>query len=102
MVLTEIVAYQHLADRWPPYGRVSVDRTLLILSYALCGFTHVASVGIFVGGVSRRWRRRRRNDLAVDWGLEGAGLGATLATLMTGALAGLFYHGQQGACSGSS
>ena len=25
---------------------------MVILSYALCGFAHVASVGIFVGGIS--------------------------------------------------
>jgi len=68
-------------------------RTMLVLSYALCGFAHVASVGIFVGGITALVPSRR-DDLA---SLAFPALaGSTLATLMTGALAGLFYHGQQG------
>ncbi len=68
-------------------------RALLVLSYALCGFAHVASMGIFVGGIAALVPSRR-NDLAA---LAFRALaGSTLATLMTGALAGLFYHGQQG------
>ncbi|MCZ6769971.1 MAG: nucleoside:proton symporter, partial [Acidobacteria bacterium] len=52
-----------------------------------------ASMGIFVGGISALVPSRR-NDLAA---LAFPALaGSTLATLMTGALAGLFYHGQQG------
>jgi CNT family concentrative nucleoside transporter len=91
LVLTEIVAYQQLASLATD-GAIS-PRTLLILSYALCGFTHVASVGIFVGGVAGL-APSRRDDLAA-LGLR-ALAGATLATLLTGALAGLFYHGQRG------
>ena len=91
MITTEIVAYQQLASL-AAEGAIS-SRTLLILSYALCGFTHLASVGIFVGGIAGL-APGRRDDLA---GLGVRALaGATLATLMTGALAGLFYHGQQG------
>jgi CNT family concentrative nucleoside transporter len=91
MVLTEIVAYQDLAALARD-GAIS-PRTLLILSYALCGFTHIASVGIFVGGVAGL-APSRRDDLAA-LGFR-ALAGATLATLLTGALAGLFYHGQRG------
>ena len=91
MVLTEIVAYQDLAALARD-GAIS-PRTLLILSYALCGFPHVASIGIFVGGVAGL-APSRRDDLAA-LGLR-ALAGATLATLLTGALAGLFYHGQRG------
>jgi CNT family concentrative nucleoside transporter len=90
-VLTEVVAYQQLAAL---ASTASVSpRTLLILSYALCGFAHVASVGIFVGGISAV-APARRGDLAAlgPWAL----IGATLATLMTGALAGVYYHGQEG------
>jgi CNT family concentrative nucleoside transporter len=91
MLLTEVVAYQQLAVL-AESGSIS-PRTLLILSYALCGFTHVASVGIFVGGVAGL-APNRRDDLAA-LGLR-ALTGATLATLLTGALAGLYYHGQSG------
>jgi CNT family concentrative nucleoside transporter len=94
LVRTEVVAYQRLAEL-ALASSVSA-RTLLILSYALCGFTHVASVGIFVGGFAAL-APSRRDDLAA-LGLR-ALAGATLATLMTGALAGLFYYGQPGLLS---
>ena len=90
-VLTEVVAYQQLAAL--ASGQEVSARTLVVLSYALCGFAHVASVGIFVGGISSLAPARRK-DLAVLG--PRALIGATLATLMTGALAGVFYHGQQG------
>jgi CNT family concentrative nucleoside transporter len=91
VVLTELVAYQQL-------GVMAADesvspRTVVILSYALCGFAHVASLGIFVGGISAV-APSRRGDLA-GLGLR-ALIGATLATLMTGALAGFYYYGEQG------
>ena len=89
VILTEVVAYQDLGKL---AGTVS-PRTLLVLSYALCGFAHVASVGIFVGGIAAL-APGRRGELS-SLGLP-ALAGATLATLMTGALAGLFYHGQPG------
>jgi CNT family concentrative nucleoside transporter len=91
MVTTEIVAYQELADL-ASRGAIS-SRSLLVLSYALCGFTHLASVGIFVGGAAAL-APSRRDDLAALG--PRALAGATLATLLTGALAGLLYHGQRG------
>jgi len=90
-IVTEIVSYRELSTL-AAAGQLS-PRTLLILSYALCGFAHVASVGIFVGGFSAL-APSRRNDLAA-LGLR-ALAGATLATLMTAALAGMLYHGQSG------
>jgi len=90
-ILTEVVAYQKLASL-AASGAIS-DRGLLVLSYALCGFAHVASTGIFVGGTAALAPRRRADLAAV--GLK-ALTGSTLATLMTGALAGAFYYGQRG------
>ena len=90
-ILTEVVAYQDLAAVVAAGGLS--PRGLMILSYALCGFTHVASVAIFVGGLSVLVPARR-NDLArLSWPAFWA---ATLATLMTGAAAGVFFHGQEG------
>jgi len=91
LVLTEIPAYQELAVL-ARQGEVSA-RTLLIVSYALCGFTHVASMGIFVGGITALAPSRREDLAALG---PRALLAATLATLMTGALAGLLFHGQRG------
>ena len=90
-MLTEIPVYQQLSELAAD-GSLS-PRSLLILSYALCGFTHLASMGIFVGGITAL-APSRRNDLAALG--PRALLAATLATLMTGALAGLLFHGQEG------
>lgn len=91
ILLTEVPSYQELGAMGA-VGSVS-PRTLVVMSYALCGFSHVASVGIFIGGIAAL-APARRNDLAA---LSFRALaGSTLATMMTGALAGLFYHGQRG------
>lgn len=80
------LALGQLADQ----GLLS-DRALLIVSYVLCGFTHFASYGIFVGGLSSLIPDRRSEVSALGFK---ALWGATLATLMTGAVAGVFYFGQ--------
>ena len=72
-------------------GQIRDPRTVVILSYALCGFAHVASVAIFVGGTAAL-APTRRDDLA-SLGFR-ALLAATLATLMTGCVAGMFSGGQ--------
>ena len=91
VILTEVVAYQQLGEM--AAAQAVSPRALLVLSYALCGFAHVASVGIFVGGITALVPSRRNDLTALAFR---ALAGATLATLMTGALAGLFYHGQPG------
>lgn len=90
VILTEVVSYQHLAQIMTS-GQMSDPRTVVILSYALCGFAHVASVAIFVGGTAAL-APSRRDDLA-SLGFR-ALLAATLATLMTGCVAGIFSSGQ--------
>jgi CNT family concentrative nucleoside transporter len=90
-ILTEVVAYQQLGTMAAAHA--VTPRTLLILSYTLCGFAHVASMGIFVGGIAVLVPSRRDDLTALAFR---ALAGATLATLMTGAVAGLYYHGQQG------
>lgn len=89
VMLTEVVAYQDLATM-ATTGQITDPRTVVILSYALCGFAHVASVAIFVGGTSALVPSRR-DDLA-SLGFR-ALLAATLATLMTGCVAGIFSDG---------
>ncbi len=85
MIKTEVASYFHLAavaDTLSP-------RTVVVTSYALCGFAHVASVAIFVGGVAALVPSRR-SDLTQVGGR--ALLAATLACLMTACVAGIFYH----------
>ncbi|HKX33384.1 MAG TPA: nucleoside transporter C-terminal domain-containing protein [Blastocatellia bacterium] len=90
IILTEVVSYQDLSQMIVS-GQLTDPRTVVILSYALCGFAHVASMAIFVGGTAAL-APSRRDDLA-SLGLR-ALFAATLATLMTGCVAGIFSNGQ--------
>ncbi len=91
LVLTEVVSYQELGAAAAD-GQLS-PRTLLVLSYALCGFAHLGGMAIAVGGFGAL-APDRLEDLS---GLALRALAAaTLATLLTGALAGIFFHGQVG------
>jgi CNT family concentrative nucleoside transporter len=87
-VATEVPAYLHLSDAISA-GAIS-PRGALLTAYALCGFAHVASLAIFVGGTAALVPERRRDLAAVG---PRALAAATLACLMTGAVAGTFYHG---------
>lgn len=86
-VATEVVAYQHLAD-YLAAGDLVHPRSSIIASYALCGFAHVASLAIFVGGVGALAPDRMKDLSRLGFR---ALLAATLACLVTGAVAGVFY-----------
>jgi CNT family concentrative nucleoside transporter len=90
VILTEVVSYQDLAQLIGR-GGISNPRSVVILSYALCGFAHVASVAIFIGGTAALAPSRRDDLAALGWR---ALLAATLATLMTGCVAGIFSSGE--------
>ncbi|MEM1280484.1 MAG: nucleoside transporter C-terminal domain-containing protein [Cyanobacteria bacterium P01_H01_bin.152] len=64
------------------------DRALVIVSYVLCGFAHVPSVGIFVGGLAGLVPSRSHDISSLAWKALWAG---TLATLMTGCIAGVWF-----------
>ncbi|MFQ6036992.1 MAG: NupC/NupG family nucleoside CNT transporter [Candidatus Aminicenantales bacterium] len=85
-VATEVAAYQHLAQ-YLEQGTITHARSAIIASYALCGFAHIASLAIFVGGVGALVPERYKDLSRVAFK---ALLAATLACLMTGAVAGLF------------
>jgi len=85
---TSIPPYLTLA-RLNQAGEIS-DRAMLIVSYVLCGFTHLASYGIFVGGLSNLIPSRRSEVSSLGVKALWAG---TLATIMTGCIAGLFDFG---------
>ncbi len=91
MVVTEMVAYQHLAV-YIRDGLILNPRSVVISAYVLCGFAHIASLAIFVGGTAALCPKRA-NDLAC-LGFR-ALLAATLACLMTGAVAGVLFNPSQ-------
>ena len=82
-ILNEFVAYIHLSEQ---AGTLS-DRGFIILTYCLSGFANFSSIAIQIGGIAPL-APERRGDLA-RLGIR-AVIGGTLATLMTGAVVGLF------------
>lgn len=87
LVLTEVFSYQHLATLISQNAFLT-QRSIVLSTYALCGFAHIASLAIFVGGVSALIPQRTKDVAAL--GLR-ALFSATLACLMTAAVAGVFY-----------
>lgn len=85
---TAIPPYQALAEA-SKAGLLS-DRAVLIVSYALSGFAHVASVGIFVGGTIALIPSRRKDISELGWKALFVG---TLATMMLACLAGVYDTG---------
>lgn len=85
---TAIPSYEALAEA-ASKGEIS-PRTVLIVSYALSGFAHLASVGIFVGGTIALAPSRRQDISRLGWK---ALLAGTLATIMIACLAGTFDNG---------
>ncbi|MGY4800184.1 NupC/NupG family nucleoside CNT transporter [Teichococcus aerofrigidensis] len=83
VVLNEFVAYLQLATSG---GLGLDDRSRLILTYALCGFSNFASLGIMLAGMTGMCPERRGDILALAWPSLVA---ANLACCMTGAVVGL-------------
>jgi CNT family concentrative nucleoside transporter len=81
-VLNEFVAYLNFSQL--PVGTFS-PRSRLILTYALCGFANFGSLGIMIGGLGAMVPERRAEIVAL--GLRTI-LSGTLATCMSGAVAG--------------
>lgn len=86
-VLNEFVAYEKFQAIRAAGVELSPKSTL-IAAYALCGFANFASIGIQIGGISAIAPGQRNNLTSL--GMLSL-LGGTIACLMTGAIAGLFY-----------
>ncbi len=86
-VATEVVSYQKLSQLIVE-GKLLHPRSAIIASYALCGFAHIASLAIFVGGIGALAPKRLKDLSRLGFR---ALLAATLACLMTGAVAGIFF-----------
>jgi len=86
-VLTEVPAYQHLATIMSE-NLLEHPRSAVIATYALCGFAHVASMAIFVGGIAALAPGKRQILAKVGFR---ALIASTLACLMTATVAGTFF-----------
>jgi CNT family concentrative nucleoside transporter len=86
LVANEFVAYEQLGQMVQVEGLLS-PRSVVIATYALCGFANFSSMGIQIGGIavlapSQRGTLSRLALLAV--------VGGTAACLYTAAIAGMF------------
>ena len=81
--LNELLAFLELAEL--PAGSLS-EKSTVIMTYALCGFANFGSLGIMIAGLSGMCPQRATEivELAPKSLISG-----TLATCMTGAIAGL-------------
>ena len=82
-ILNEFLAYLELSRL--PAGTLS-ERSMLIMTYAMCGFANPGSLGIMIGGMGTMAPGRRSEIVAL--GLRSVVAG-TLATCMTGAVVGI-------------
>jgi concentrative nucleoside transporter, CNT family len=82
-ILNELIAYIDMSRL--PADTLS-PRTLLIMTYAMCGFANPGSLGIMLGGLCTMAPGRRNEIVAL--GLR-AIVSGTLATCMTGSVIGI-------------
>jgi CNT family concentrative nucleoside transporter len=85
-VINEFVAYLSLADM-KAAGALS-EKSIVISTYALCGFANFSSIAIQIGGIGSL-APNRQGDLS-KLGVK-ALMAATLATMMTATIAGALF-----------
>jgi CNT family concentrative nucleoside transporter len=87
IIVTELVAYQDLAAIMKE-GLLQNPRSAVITTYALCGFAHLASMGIYAGGLAAL--APGRTGVIAKVALR-ALIAATLAGLLTACVAGVVF-----------
>lgn len=86
-ILNEFVAYISLG-KMKAADVITDPKSLLIATYALCGFANFASIGIQIGGISQLAPNQRRN--LTELGVKSL-IGGTIACLMCGCIAGALF-----------
>jgi concentrative nucleoside transporter, CNT family len=86
MVINEFVAYLSLADM--KAGGLLSEKAIIVSTYAICGFANFSSIAIQIGGIGGM-APERQGDLS-RLGLK-ALLAASLATMMSGTIAGALF-----------
>jgi CNT family concentrative nucleoside transporter len=69
-------------------GKILNEKTILMATYALCGFANFSSIAIQIGGLGPL-APNKKSDIA-GLGIK-AVIGGVMATLMTATLAGLLF-----------
>ena len=83
-VLNEFIAYVNLAEM-KTAGLLS-EKSILISTYALCGFANFSSIGIQIGGIGSLAPNQRKN--LANFGIK-ALIGGALASLLSASIAGM-------------
>jgi CNT family concentrative nucleoside transporter len=83
-VLNELIAYSDLGDL--KSKGILIDRSVVIASFALCGFANISSIGIQLGGIGAL-APERRHDLA-RLGVHALFAG-TMANYLSACIAGI-------------
>jgi concentrative nucleoside transporter, CNT family len=86
-ILNEFVAYLSLADM--KNASMLDEKSIIIATYALCGFSNFASIGIQIGGIGALAPNQRTNLTRL--GLK-ALIGGTIACLMTACIANIILQ----------
>jgi len=84
LILNEFVAYASFAPQIPELS----EKTVAVVSFALCGFANVSSLGILLGGLGNL-APERRSDIA-RMGVRAVAAGM-LASLLSAAIAGMLF-----------
>jgi concentrative nucleoside transporter, CNT family len=88
-ILNEFVAYGSLSSM-KAAGVFASQKTILMASFALCGFANFASIGIQIGGIGALAPNQRRN--LSELGFK-ALIGGTIVSLINACIAGALYGG---------
>lgn len=83
IVLTELIAYSNLSELI--LNDKLSERTAIIASYALCGFSNFGSIGIQLGGIGGMAPNRRKDLSTIAFK---AMIGGALASWLTATIAG--------------
>ena len=83
IVLTELIAYSNLSELI--LNEQISERTAIIASYALCGFSNFGSIGIQLGGIGGMAPNRKKDLSTIAFK---AMIGGALASWLTATIAG--------------
>ncbi len=81
--INEFYAYAKM----PELKSMMSEKSIIITTYALCGFANFASIGIQIGGISALAPSQRKN--LTELGMK-AMIGGTIASFLTACIAGMF------------
>ncbi len=87
--INEVVAYVDMSTILSANPNALSEKSIIIATYALCGFSNFSSIGIQIGGISAIAPGQR--ETLTTLGIK-ALIGGTIACLLTATVAGMLYQ----------